>query len=400
MTRLPARKRPTFASLFSGCGGFDIGFIDAGYRCVGAFDIDPLAVAVHKKNLNGLAQVCDLSESNTAAHHLENVDVLLAGSPCQGFSTAGKRDPADPRNRLLVVAGEIAAAVKPRCFIAENVCGVTAGAQRAYWERLRKILTDSGYKTFDLKLDASCLGLPQTRRRIVMIAFESGIEGPFSLAGQPCRSLVDILSGLDGLPNHIPKALTDRPHLLEIASRIGPGQKLCNVRGGDRSVRTWQIPAVYGSTNVREREILEVTATLRRRNRVRKFGDADPVSVRSLSKHIGSATAVDVEKLIAKGYMRRIGATVDLVHTFNGKCRRLSWSGLAPTVDTRFGDPWYFLHPTDDRGLTVREAARIQGFPDSFIFDGPMRAQYRMVGNAVPPPLATALARVIADRIL
>ena len=88
---------------------------------------------------------------------------------------------------------------------------------------------------------------------------------------------------------------------------------------------------------------------------------------------------------------------MDLSHTFNGKYRRLSWDHPAPTVDTRFGDPKYYLHPEEQRGLSVREAARIQGFPDDFVFAGSKAAQFRMVGNAVPPPLAKQLAEAIRE---
>lgn len=99
-----------------------------------------------------------------------------------------------------------------------------------------------------------------------------------------------------------------------------------------------------------------------------------------------------MDSLIHKGYIRRTGDECDLVGTFNGKYRRLSWSEPSYTVDTRFGAPRYFLHPDEQRGFTVREAARIQGFRDDYIFHGNEAAQYRVIGNAVPPPLAVQAA--------
>ncbi|HMG66240.1 MAG TPA: DNA cytosine methyltransferase, partial [Chitinophagaceae bacterium] len=81
-----------------------------------------------------------------------------------------------------------------------------------------------------------------------------------------------------------------------------------------------------------------------------------------------------------------------LAHTFNGKYRRLCYTKVSPTVDTRFGNPKYFLHPEEHRAITVREAARIQGFPDNFIFKGNKAEQYRMIGNAVPPKMSHWLA--------
>ncbi len=98
--------------------------------------------------------------------------------------------------------------------------------------------------------------------------------------------------------------------------------------------------------------------------------------------------------------MREIGDTHDLTGAFNGKYRRLSWDKPSNTVDTRFGSPTYFLHPEEQRGFTVREAARIQGFPDSFIFSGTEKEQYQMVGNAVPPPMAKKIALQIRKLLL
>src|SRR5258708_3791391 len=104
--------------------------------------------------------------------------------------------------------------------------------------------------------------------------------------------------------------------------------------------------------------------------------------------------------LIAKNYIRRVGDCFDLVHTFNGKFRRLRWDQPSLTVDTRFSSPRYFLHPEEQRGFTIREAARIQGFPDDFIFFGESKAQIRHIGNAVPPPVAYQLADLIYNGLL
>src|SRR5437870_2331542 len=120
------RTNPKFASIFSGCGGFDLGFIRAGFTCEMALDVDPSAIDAHRMNLKSPAFVCDLSNGHVPLETLSELDVLLAGSPCQGFSTAGRRKFDDPRNQLLLTAGNIATLVRPKVFIAENVAGVTA----------------------------------------------------------------------------------------------------------------------------------------------------------------------------------------------------------------------------------------------------------------------------------
>jgi DNA (cytosine-5)-methyltransferase 1 len=389
----------TFASLYSGCGGFDLGFCQAGFRCTGAFDIDPLAVRVNQLNLNQSATLCDLTAVEPSLGGLKS-DVLLAGSPCQGFSTAGKRDHDDPRNSLLVLGGRIATIVRPKVFVAENVAGVVAGQHKQYWEALRDILRSAGYRTADTCCDAHQMGVAQRRRRMVMMAWlrerDVRIEIPASEGGV----LSEAIRSINGAPNHNPVKLPPHSDAARIARHVLCGQKLSNVRGGPRSVHTWEIPEVFGKTNTRERTVLEALLKLRRQNRIRPFGDADPVSIRTINRYLGYDTQHTLESLIRKNYVRRVDALLDLTHTFNGKYRRLDLQSPSPTVDTRFGDPKYFLHPSSNRGLTVREAARIQGFPDTFVFEGSERAQYRLIGNAVPPPMARQIALFIRRVIL
>lgn len=384
----------TFASLYSGCGGFDLGFVQAGFHCAGAFDIDPLAVKVHRQNLRSLATVCDLRNEHDLLSNLK-VDVLLAGSPCQGFSTAGKRDLEDPRNSLLVLGGRIAVSMRAKVFVAENVAGVIAGQHKKYWDALHETLRVAGYRTIDIHCDAYQMGVPQRRRRMVMIAWLRDSDLEFDIPRIDGGVVSEVIKSISGTPNHAPTRIRPNSSTALIAKHIGQGQKLSNVRGGPRAIHTWQIPEVYGRTNKRERMLLETLMKLRRQRRVRSVGDADPVSADVISRQFGKDARATLESLIRKHYVRSVGGLFDLTHTFNGKYRRLNSNAPSPTVDTRFGDPKYFLHPTNDRGLTAREAARIQGFPDSFVFEGSDRAQHRMIGNAVPPPMARQIALLI-----
>ena len=384
----------TFASLYSGCGGFDLGFVQAGFRCTGAFDIDPLAITVHRRNLRSSATVCDLRNEHDLLNGIK-ADVLLAGSPCQGFSTAGKRDLEDPRNSLLVLGGRIAVSVQAKVFVAENVAGVIAGQHKQYWDALHETLRVAGYRTADIYCDAYSMGVPQRRRRMVMIAWLRNLEIKIDVPHIRGGVVSEAIKSIDGAPNHAPTKIRSNSQTALIAKHIGQGQKLSNVRGGPRAIHTWQIPEVYGRTTDRERKILEALLRLRRQKRVRTVGDADPVSAEVISRHVGQDAKPTLESLIRKRYVRFSDGLFDLTHTFNGKYRRLNSNAPSPTVDTRFGDPKYFLHPTKDRGLTAREAARIQGFPDSFVFEGSSRAQHRMIGNAVPPPMARQIASLV-----
>ena len=388
-----------FVSLFCGCGGMDLGFIQAGHECVGAYDIDPLVIDVHRRNLKSPAEIYDLSKLSSTLVSNNHIDVVVSGSPCQGFSTIGKRRFDDPRNELLVGAGNFAVSIHPKVFVAENVRGVLSGQHRVYWERLRETLERNHYRTLDLKLEGTRLGLAQKRERVVMIGWLKDCD--FKLKLPELKSLVlrDVLTDIKvkEKPNNDGECLPKDNPLIMIAEHIKPGQKLSNVRGGPRSVHTWDIPEVFGVINQAERDVLIAVMRLRRRRRVRDWGDADPVPRSLVLSELGSEAGKVLNALISKGYLRRIGVNIDLTNTFNGKFRRLSWDEPSPTVDTRFGNMQYFIHPDENRGFTVREAAIIQGFPDWFTFDGPENKQYEMIGNAVPPPMAKSLAVLIAE---
>ncbi len=390
-----------FISLYSGCGGMDAGFLRAGYNCLRAFDIDKLAVKIHNKNNGDSAVTLDLQEASINDLLANGTpEVVLAGSPCQGFSTAGKRNFDDPRNSLLSLAGDLAIKVRPKVFIAENVSGVLAGSHRQYWDKLISKLRLKGYSTKTVTLDAVELGLPQRRRRVILVAWRGDSNPNFNTYNSNYSTLRNAFLNIDKVPQHNKTFLTTGSKDFLIAQKIRPGQKLSNVRGGANSIHSWDIPEVFGHTNEIEKIVLITTMVLRRKERVREFGDADPVSIKSLERELGSATPQNVYQLIKKGYMREIGSKVDLVNTFNGKYRRLAWDSVSLTVDTRFGDPRYFLHPEENRGFTVREAARIQGFSDDFVFSGNEKKDYKMIGNAVPPPMGEFIGNCVRYLLL
>lgn len=382
----------TFASLFSGCGGFDIGFLNRGFRSRGAYDNDPGAVENFRANLPDVINQADLRSGVPNEQSVRGLDVLIAGPPCQGFSTAGKRQVDDERNSLLTLTGEVARRILPKVLVVENVAGALAGAHVRYWADLNGMLRDAGFRTHTLKCQVAELGMAQSRKRIFLLAWRTGREIRFTMPLKRAGRLADVLTDVSALSNHHPAFLKRGTQERRIASHIRPGQKLCNVRGGANAVPTWSIPEVFGEVTPQEVTILEMLRRLRRQGRARDFGDADPVSFSRLEVALGSPFRRLVQSLIAKGYIRRSGEHIDLAQTFNGKFRRLSWDRPSHTVDTRFGSPRYFLHPEEHRGFTVREAARIQGFPDHYRFCGDVKTQYRIIGNAVPPPLGQVAA--------
>lgn len=388
-----------FASLFSGCGGFDLGFLAKGFEPKGAFDIEKSAVENFRNNVHQNIECVDLTCELSNLNHLKNIDVLVAGPPCQGFSTAGKRLVDDTRNHLIPLTGEYAKVLKPKILIVENVVGALSGEHSKYFNQLEEMMRGVGYQTNTIKFQTTDLGMAQQRKRVLFFAWLTGKDFDFTYEKQSPKTLKSALHSIENTPNHGPVELIPQTKDWLIANKIKQGQKLSNVRGGNNSIPTWNIPEVFGHVSEDEKTILELLRRLRRQERTRSFGDADPVSLKRLESALGQEFVHHVESLINKGYLKRIEDHIDLIGTFNGKYRRLDWSKPSYTVDTRFGAARYFLHPSQNRGFTVREAARIQGFDDKYIFSGTMVEQFKMIGNAVPPPLA-GLAASFARNLL
>ncbi|WP_076018149.1 DNA cytosine methyltransferase [Pseudomonas sp. ATCC PTA-122608] len=385
--------KPSFISLFSGCGGLDLGFIKAGFVPKAAYDIWPLAVENYEKNLGQHIKVLDLSHAKIP--YTEQCDIVVAGSPCQGFSTVGKRQVDDPRNNLLHAAVKIAIDANPKVMVFENVPGILQGAHKGHWDQACETIAAAGYDFSGMTIDSRDIGIPQTRKRVILVAWKKNINLIPEIKKRQPPTLRDVIKGASKLSNHAPKKLTVDSADYKIASHIKAGQKLCNVRGAETSVHTWEIPEVFGDTSDEERQVLNSIMKLRRRKRIRNYGDADPVSLESIQAEVGRKVLRNINSLIKKNYIKTVESKVDLRHTFNGKYRRALPEGASFTVDSRFGDPQCFLHPTKQRGFSVREAARIQGFPDDYVFHGSLEDQFRLVANAVPPLMGFAIGEMI-----
>jgi DNA (cytosine-5)-methyltransferase 1 len=384
-------------SLFSGCGGLDLGFHEQGFRTIAAYDLDRLANATYSQNIMLSPRQVDLARFGPP---IESADVVLAGAPCQGFSTMGKRSVDDPRNALVLRAAQIAVAIRPRVLVIENVPAALSGAHARIWTEAEALLRSRGYNVRRYIAEGVESGVPQRRRRLFLICWRGSDcirVAPDAVAGPRLR---EALSNLEQSADHDPIMLPIGSRDEIIASAIAPGSKLCNVRISDTAVPTWSIPGVFGKTTCSQREVLVALVRLRRRDRRRNFGDADPVLPSHIASFLGRPVDADIAALTKLGYLRCLVPYVDITHTYNGKFRRLDWRAPSPTVDTHFGDPRLFLHPTESRGLTPREAARIQGFPDAFTFLGGRRERFELIGNAVPPPMAARIAAFIRRALL
>lgn len=414
----------TVGSLFSGCGGKDLGFAEAGFSISWANDCERAACETYTKNIGSHIVCGDIREIPSS--NIPDTDIVIGGFPCQGFSIVGTRRLNDDRNFLYKELKRVVKDKQPAFFVAENVRGLLnlAGGKviSAMAEEFRRL----GYRVDYKLLNARDFGTPQHRERVFIIGnrldvanrFPSPTHGPtgrgdtqqlsFAFTDEPqegpyrtLRDAIGDLETLGGLPNH--EVITDwierRPHFAKIMKHLKPGQKLCNVRLGPRSVYTWNIPEVFGRTTRKERQVLEAIAG-NRRKKIYGKKDGNPLPLAVIASLVPS---VDMEPIVAslvkKDYLVQVEECFELKNAFNGIFRRLRWDEPSEAVLTVFASPRYYVHPSQDRSFSVRECARIQDFPDDFVFCGALKEQYTQVGNAVPRLLARAVAQEVIEAL-
>jgi DNA (cytosine-5)-methyltransferase 1 len=380
----------------------DLGFSLAGFDVVWSIDNDEAACDTYRFNLGEHIRHEDIYHINL--DEIPDMDILISGPPCQGFSTVGKMDPDDDRNYLLELVPKIVEIKKPKVLFIENVRGLTSIKNGEILEELIENLEDLGYNVEHKIINASEFGIPQNRQRVIIFANNIGINNFLEtfcdkFQSKEEMSLRDAIGDIETtgtLPNHNSSRKLSDKHK-HIMRKISEGKKLCNTRLGNRSVHTWEIPEVYGKTTKREKEILLAIAANRRLAKFRKnesWNDASPLSFKEIKAIMGGKLfKKEIETLIKKNFLvEKFKGLYDLKNTFNGKFRRPYYNKPSEAILTNYSSPRNYIHPTKNRPFTVRECARIQGFPDNFVFKGSFTAQYRMVGNAVPPPLALLLA--------
>lgn len=303
-----------YVSLFSGGGGLDLGLESAGFEPVVCVDNDPVSCQTLEHNRPEWNVVCD-DIRNFDATPFEGADVVAGGPPCQGFSTAGKGDPADPRNFLWREYMRVVREVKPRAVLLENVSALTHRRNGDHLSGLMEELETQGYQFAYGVLNAADFGVPQARRRLIIIGIRDGVASlpsPTSHLSQP--TVWDAISDLVDAP--------ENPDFSHVANRHA-----------EHVVDRWRDLAP---------------------------GESDPNYRR------------------ARLDPRKPSMTIR------------AGGGYGPNGD-HLGGFHPPIHPTLPRQLTVREAARIQTFPDSWTLCGPKTIQGRQIGNAVPVKLAEAI---------
>jgi len=425
-------------SLFVGCGGLDLGFKDEGFDLIYSCDNDPAAIDVYKRNVDQRAYVRDVTspEFHADIRNLGTCDVVLGGFPCQGFSKAGPKNENDTRNLLYLEMKLAIEALRPSVFIAENVDGLSQNFNGRFLKQIHTDFESIGYEVAYRILDAVNYGVAQYRRRIFFVGVKKGFtKNQFNWPNPTHKSnarngesainytsdlfetnnfkdLKNPISIRDAIFNIKDLNIKLKDHKVTnkwspdhslIIKHIGEGQKLCNVRFSNTSVYTWNIPEVFGAVDSMDIMILETIGKNRRRKEFGDIPNGNPLP-ESAIKELGNFGAIKrrLNRLVKIGYLKEKGNGYDLTGAMfcSGLFKRPKWDEPSHTILTSFHNPRYFLHPSRNTPLSLRECARLQGFPDDFIFTKTdsvreLEDSYRLVGNAVAPPVARALAKSV-----
>lgn len=389
---------PSFIDLFAGCGGLSLGLIQAGFSCRFAVEAHPDAFETYRKNLiegpvtghewpEWLAVAAHDVVALAANHrpHLAalrgSIDLVAGGPPCQGFSTNGRRDPDDPRSRMVDAYLEIVDLVRPSLVLIENVRGFTSmphSSGGTYSDAVKRRLTGLGYDAWADVLIASDFGVPQRRPRYICIAAPKGslpgIDPISRLRAARHRFLTG--KGLENSPVSAREAISD----LALNGRLPAPDPEWGSRGFNAVVRQ-DVPAISAyQTMLRN-------------------GCPDQPSDRRIPRH-SEATSKRMQEILDTCRPGRNITPADRKRLGIGKrtTTPLDPDAPAPTITTLPDD---FIHYSDARAMSVRELARLQSFPDWFSFQGPYTSggprrqdacpRYTQVGNAVPPLMAEAI---------
>ncbi|MCK7615526.1 DNA cytosine methyltransferase [Roseibium sediminicola] len=381
-------KRPIGIDLFAGAGGMSLGFEQAGFDVVAAVEIDPVHCAVHEFNFPETAIIPKSVVGLSAVEIRERagignrrVDCVFGGPPCQGFSLIGHRAFDDPRNALVMEFVRLVAELDARTFVFENVKGLTVGKHKKFLEELACEFESHGYEVnFKNKkgtvLNASNFDVPQHRERLILIGAKKGENLPHYPGA--VTTAADGKKPIEGLPlgPTVEEAIGDLPDVDQFPSLLS-GDTVNSVKFGALSSygkkmrclennswhfgyqRLWQPNKLTSSARTEHTEISR-----------KRFAATEPGSVEPISRFY---------KLAANGLSNTLRAGTD--------------GSRGAFTSPR---PVHYKYP---RCISVREMARLHGYPDWFRFHVTKWHGARQIGNSVPPPLARAVATAVIDAL-
>lgn len=381
----PRVNRPTAIDLFSGAGGLTLGLLNAGFDVRLASDWSTACARTHRRNFPfvpfrsaDISRVAGEEVRAQAGVAKGELDLLIGGPPCQGFSILGQRVLDDPRNRLFGEFMRITGELMPRVAIIENVPGLATLAGGVLLREIGAAFEALGYNVECAELLAAQYGVPQMRWRMFFIAWRKDQE--LDGRGFPTPS-----HGRLGIGDLVPNR-TVRPDqqdgFVTIQEAIGD---LPPIKSGEAYSRyTGRPQSAYQAAMRMGCAVGEL-----HNHYAPRLSPVNLTRIRSLKP---GQDWRDLPRELLPGGMQRA-----LRKDHTRRFRRMCWTGVARSIITRFRDPksGEYTHPSQDRTISIREAARIQSFPDWFAFEGTYTEQYDQVGNAVPPLLAKAVGEQV-----
>lgn len=367
-------SQPKVADLFCGAGGLGLGLEAAGFRVVCGVDNDPEALETHRNLFSGLSLDWDLADPRVLTDLIDllgeaGVDLVAGGPPCQPFSRAGRskirslvadgtRPHVDHRRDLWQSFLEVVAGVQPGAVLMENVPDMALQDDLLVIRHMVAELEELGYSVCVRLVDAWRHGVPQLRQRLLMVALADRVE--FSWPAET-DEYVTVDNAIGDLP---PVEGGWRPE--------GGADGWTAYEGPRTEFQKW---ARRGVPADHERRVYDhITRPVREDDR-QAFAQMD-----------SSTSYADLPE-----ELRRYRSDI-----FDDKYKRLDANDISRSITAHIAkDGYWYIHPTQDRTLTIREAARLQTFPDRVRFAGPPSAAFRQIGNAVPPRLAEHIGGAI-----
>ena len=358
--------------LFAGCGGLSLGFIKDGYVVKKAVEYDPIIANTYRQNHPEVELIVDDIKNidHSGIFSTGDADVIIGGPPCQGFSMAGARIRHgfidDPRNYLFKHYFNVVKTVRPKVFVMENVKGMLTMQGGGIFEEIKKTFSDSTmldgkpYRLFHRVVRAIDFGIPQKRERLIIIG-----------------TVFDNIDFDEIWEETIKQISNEQPDFF----------KTVTVRD-----------AIGNLGNTTEDGIISNVSP---ETEYERYLSSTSTTITNHTKTNHSNLAVDRMHRVDNGEnFTVLEEKINSVHS--GAYGRLCWDEQAPTITTRFDTPagGRFIHPVEDRTLSPREAARIQSFPDDFVFYGNKTSICKQIGNAVPPKISYFLARYVDNIML
>lgn len=397
-------KKFRVISLFSGAGGMDLGFINAGFEIVWANDFFKEAVESYKKNVDDRIVYGDITKIDSSEMP-DDIDLVIGGFPCQGFSVANtKRSMKDERNFLYKEMLRVIDDKKPKFFVAENVKGILSMKKGKVFEMIKKDFKKLGYDVDARLLNAAEYGVPQARERVVIIGNRIGVKNLYpkpthwvdSKKYESKEGLKDPVTVEETIGFLSDVRLSDNPITLENGMVIYNHMAATNVYdkfwGRKYKVKQedicdylkmWRDKAGYTTKKVDDHFGYKYTAGHWFRKDNHSGSIPKPSDWWELKKILGFDNKFD----------KKVTTMVEKEIKFEQSLRITNWDRPSDTITATSPE----IHVNRERRLSARECAMLQTFPMDYQFVGSLNVVYRQIGNAVPVKLAEQIAKGIYE---